>query len=199
MPLVPSPHTPMVTEDGVELTPLLRPSSPSVRYDEVPSNRKLQKQHASVRRYLSDMPLPPKQLNLVSLVCMYTLMGMNDDDIAIAVQLPLDRVQNIKMTDAYATVYDNAVSSIVNNEVDDVRTLLVANSKTAAQRVIALLDDEFSAVQLSAAKDILDRTGQRPVDIVEHHHKLDGELRISITRADSLESLKEVPLDDTGI
>lgn len=199
MPLASSPQSPMVTEDGIELSPLLRPSSPHSRFVEVPSNRTMQKKHASVQRYLADMPLPAKQLNLVSLICMYTLMGLSDTDISVAISLPIDRIENIKMLDAYATVYDNAVASIVNDEVDDVRTLLVANSKTAAKKVIELLDDEFSAVQLSAAKDILDRTGQRPVDIVEHHHKLDGELRISITRADSLESLKEVPLDDTGI
>ena len=31
---------------------------------------------------------------------------------------------------------------------------------------------------LEAAKDILDRGGHRPVDIVEHINRMDGELRI---------------------
>ena len=31
---------------------------------------------------------------------------------------------------------------------------------------------------LDAAKDVLDRGGHRPVDIVEHINRMDGELRI---------------------
>ena len=37
---------------------------------------------------------------------------------------------------------------------------------------------------LEAAKDLLDRGGHRPVDIVEHVNKMDGELRIVHIRKD---------------
>ena len=40
---------------------------------------------------------------------------------------------------------------------------------------------------LAAAQDILDRGGHRPVDIVEHVNKMDGELRIvHITKDEKL-------------
>jgi hypothetical protein len=126
---------------------------------------------------------------------MYTLMGLSDQDIAFAVDLGIDRIVNIKMLDAYVSVYDAAVKSIIDEESDDVRNYLMANAKNAAKKIVDLADGaEFESIQFAAAKDILDRSGQRPVDIVEHHHKMDGELRIVVTKNEKID--KDVDFED---
>lgn len=198
MPLVSNPDATLKGEDGVEYTPMLPPSSSRRAFEEVPSNREMQKQHVRLRIQLADLPLPPKQMNLVSLICMYTMMGLNDLDIALATGLEPERIDRIKMLDAYTTVYQSVIDSIVSDEAEDVRMVITANAKKAINTVTELLSDEFSAIRLSAAKDILDRAGHRPVDIIEHKHTMDGELRISVTREEDLSKVG-VPLDAEGL
>ena len=51
---------------------------------------------------------------------------------------------------------------------------------------------------LAAAQDILDRGGHRPVDVVEHINKMDGELRIvHITKDEKiLNTIKDVDYEE---
>ena len=44
--------------------------------------------------------------------------------------------------------------------------------------LMAVLALVFASFGSAAAQDILDRGGHRPVDVVEHINKMDGELRI---------------------
>jgi hypothetical protein len=37
---------------------------------------------------------------------------------------------------------------------------------------------------MAAAKDVLDRSGHRPSDVVEHRHRMDGGLVIEIVKRD---------------
>jgi hypothetical protein len=39
---------------------------------------------------------------------------------------------------------------------------------------------------MAAARDILDRSGHRPSDVVEHRHRMDGGLVIEIVRRDAV-------------
>jgi hypothetical protein len=47
---------------------------------------------------------------------------------------------------------------------------------------------------MSAARDILDRSGHRPADVVEHRHRMDGGLVIEVVRRDAV----SVPTIDMG-
>lgn len=182
-------HAPLIREDGTVEQPIWSPSSrrSQSKFTEIPSSFETNKRSATIRRQIADFGIQPKQLNLVSLVCMYTFMGLSDQDIAFATGLELSRVQNVKMLDAYQSVYEAAVASIINEETDDVRHYIMANAKKAATEVVNLMQDaEFETVRLAAAKDVLDRSGQRPIDIVEHHMKMDGELRIVVTRNEKI-------------
>ena len=60
-------------------------------------------------------------------------------------------------------------------------------TKKAAQKVMEIMETASPKYALAAAQDILDRGGHRPVDIVEHVNKMDGELRIvHITKDEKL-------------
>ena len=73
--------------------------------------------------------------------------------------------------------------------MEDVRTLFVQGSRNAASRMVGLMNSESESIQIAAAKDILDRAGQRPADVVEHRHRMENSLRIEVVKKDSLEDI----------
>lgn len=140
---------------------------------------KAQQEHVRVRRSLADMPLPAKQMNVISAVCLYTLVGLSDRDIAEALGITIDRVGSIKMLDAYTTVYDYVVKSIIDEDSADVRSLFAANARNAATTMVELAQTaENDGVRLKASQDILDRAGHRPADVVHVKAQLDTTMRV---------------------
>lgn len=146
---------------------------------EVPAPGRAQKDAVRVRRSLADMPAPPKQLNFISVVCLYTMVGLSERDIATALNCSIEQVESIKMLDAYQTVYDHVVKSIIDEDAEDIRAMFSAGARKAAKRVIALSEGALDeAVSLRASADILDRAGHRAADIVNVRQTLDTTLRI---------------------
>ena len=70
-------------------------------------------------------------------------------------------------------------------ETDVVRELLAKNAKNAATVVVEAMQNGSRADRVAAAKDILDRSGHRPADVVEHRHRVDGGLIIEIVKRDT--------------
>jgi hypothetical protein len=59
-----------------------------------------------------------------------------------------------------------------------------------------VLDDDDVGVltKMTAAKDVLDRAGQRPVDIIEHRHKMEGGLTIEyVDKKDDIPTIDITP------
>jgi hypothetical protein len=157
----------------------------NLRKIELPAAGELQKEHIRVRRSLSDMPLPAAQLNVVSAVCLYTLIGLSDRDIAEALVVDLQRVERIKMLDAYATIQDQVVKSIIDEEASDVRSIFAANARNAALTMVSLAKDaDNEVVKFKANQDVLDRAGHRPADVVLVKGQIDSTLRVVYVEED---------------
>lgn len=154
----------------------------------IPSATEAVERVTAVRKRLIDLPAPPSQMNGVAVLISYSLLGLSDEEIAIALSLTQEQVGRIKMSDVYTSVRAEIVSAILKNDTDDVRHMFVQGSKTAATAVINMIstaDDE--KVRLKAAQDVLDRAGHRPIDVHEHRVAVDGGLRI--------EYIEKKPLD----
>lgn len=146
---------------------------------ELPASGKGQQDFIRVRRTLADLPLPAKQMNVISAVCAYTLMGLSDRDISEALNMTIDRVGRVKMMDGYIQFYDNVVKSIIDEEANDVRSLFAANARKAAGNLVDLASEaENEGVRLKANQDILDRAGHRPADVVLVKGQLDTTLKV---------------------
>lgn len=146
---------------------------------ELPASGKTQQDYIRVRRTLADLPLPAKQMNVISAVCSYTLMGLSDRDIAEALSMDVDKVGRVKMLDGYMAFYDNVVKSIIDEEAGDVRSMFAANARRAAGNLVELADmAENEGVKLKANQDILDRAGHRPADVVLIKGQLDTTLKV---------------------
>jgi hypothetical protein len=153
-----------------------------VQYVEVPTNAEAQRLVVSARRKLSDLPEMPKAMNAVSALLSYSLFGLADDEIALATGLSVDQVGRIKTSDAYTQMHRSVVQTVLASETDVVRDLLAKNAKNAASVMVDALETGSRSDRINAAKDILDRSGHRPTDVVEHRHRMDGGLVIEIVK-----------------
>lgn len=160
---------------------------------EVPNMEEAQRQMTAVRRKLMDLPMPPDRMHAVSLVVMYTMYGLSDADIAIAVGIDPTHVERIKETEAYEHVYDAVTQNIAAQDVEDVRGILHQASKSAAYRLAGLVHSPSQSIALQAANSMLDRNGHRPADVVEHKHSLEGGLLIEYVHTNKDE---DVPIID---
>lgn len=175
---------PLVLADGTKINPLDGKILKDDILVEVPNTREIQRDIVAARKRIADLPLPPEQMNTLSLVMAYTVFGLSDKDIGGVLSISEDQVHNIKMNDVYNELQRNLVQSIIHSDAAEVRDLFVLNSKTSAQLFIDTVRDPEMGIgtRLSAANNILDRAGHRPADIVEHRHKVEGGLRIEYVK-----------------
>ena len=175
---------PLVLADGTKINPLDGKILKDDILVEVPNTREIQRDIVAARKRIADLPLPPEQMNTLSLVMAYSVFGLSDKDIGNVLSLPQEQIHNIKMNNVYNELQQNLVQSIIHSDTTEVRDLFVLNSKTSAQLFVDTVNDSEMGIgtRLSAANNILDRAGHRPADIVEHRHKVEGGLRIEYVK-----------------
>ena len=184
MPL-PRRETPLKLADGRIVMPngVVAPlAQAEPEFIEVPTNTEAQRIVVAARRKLSELPELPKTMNTVSALLSYSLFGLDDEEIAIATGLSVEQIGRIKCGDAYTQMHSAIVRTILDSETDVVRDVFTQNASKAAKVVVAALDEGTRADRMAAARDILDRSGHRPSDVVEHRHRMDGGLVIEIVR-----------------
>ena len=151
---------------------------------EVPTATEAVRIVTAARRKLSELPEVPRTMNAISVVLSYTLFGLDDEEIAIATGLSVEQIGRIKVGDPYTQMHDAVVRTVLDSETNVVRELFAKNARNAAQVVVRAMEEGTRADRMAAAKDILDRSGHRASDIVEHRHRMDGGLVIEIVKRD---------------
>lgn len=179
----------IVHPDGSTTNPNKRPRI------EIPSNSSAQRTVTRAARRLADLPALPMALNTISIVLVYSLWGLSETDIAVATNLTEQQVTNIKSQDAYSKMQSEMIDNIRKSDEDNVRALINEHANTAVTNVVNLMSSEDDKISLAASKDILDRAGHRPADIVEHRHSMVDPLRIEIVRKDG-SSANAIPMID---
>lgn len=177
---LPSNDEPLVLADGTKIDPNTGQAYREQRsqYVEVPSNSHAQRTQARYRKRLADLPAPPKQMNAVGAVIFYRLIGLEDDEIAYATGMSEDQVGRMAMSDLFKEVKDEVVKVILEQDAENVRDLFMQNNRKMAERLFQLAESQDEKVALNAVNSALDRGGQRPADVVEHRHNVEGGLTI---------------------
>lgn len=176
--MLPQGTEPLVLADGTKIDPIDGAVVKDEELVSVPNTEDIKREIVASRKRISDLPVPPSQMNTLSVIISYTLFGISDEDMSNVLSVPLDQLQRIKETDAYLDLYEQFVKNIMESDLANVRGLFVQKSRTAADVMFDLLNSESEATKGTAAKDILDRAGHRPADVVEHRHKMEGGLTI---------------------
>lgn len=147
---------------------------------EVPSNRQAVAIIEGTRRRLSELPVAPKTLNPVACVCLYTMYGLDAQEIAIATGLSIDQINGVRMSNEYAIMQRAVVDTVMQTETGEVKDYIKKASHRAAKKVSELVESPFADIALRASKDVLDRSGLRPADVLEIHGRMDMGLVIEV-------------------
>lgn len=192
-------NEPLVLADGTKIDPTtgkVVKNKPSSALIEVPSGREAQEIVARTRRGVIDMPVPPQQMNALSLVCFYSMWGLADQDIAIQMSISIDQIKRIKQLPEYKKIHEDIFKGVLEAEATTIRGFMQQKALGAAQKIVTLAEEEDGALGLRAAQDILDRAGHRPADIVEHRHTMENSLQIEfIQKKDNSELIPVLDAD----
>jgi hypothetical protein len=170
-------------------------SSPTPGFVRVPTNAEAVRAVTTVRMRIADLPLPPRQMNIVSVVLTYSMVGMLNYDIAIATGLSEEQVQQIKMSQAYNILGEQLQKSIAEQDMEDVRNVIKQHAHRAVNKIVEVIEDGDDKNALKAAQDILDRAGHRPADVVHHMHSVEGGLKIEYIEKKDERSLPTIDLE----
>lgn len=144
------------------------------------------------QRTLADITVSQKRMNTIMVICGYTVWGLSDYAISQALNVSIEAIEAVKDSEQFAETMQQFVESIRYAETSSIHGYLSEKARHAAVTVATELRSRDGDRRLKAAQDILDRTGFRPADRVEHVHKFDDDLRIvRVTE-------KEIPTIDVG-
>ena len=144
----------------------------------ISSNKEILDREIKVRKVINDLP-KFDNMNLLSVVVSYKMFGLNNNDIMQITGINNEMLNNILMSDAYAKMYNDIVKNIINEDCDDIKVEFKRISRQALRNMNELANtSEVDVVRYTANKDILDRAGLRPEDILQK--ELDKKNQLSI-------------------
>jgi len=154
------------------------------------------KVQVAAQRRLSDLPETPRNMNPVCVIVAYTMFGLSVPDIATATNLSEEQVENIQLCDAFVSLRDTLVASVLDADATTVREAFSKQARTAVSVIVDSMHNGARATRMSAAKDILDRAGHRPADIVDHRHSVHGGLVIEVIKKSEGESVPTIEMEN---
>lgn len=163
-----------------------------------PSATDAQSYEVHTRRHLKEIPDTIRNANACALVVSYVLFGLDDFEITQALSITDEQLERIKDSETYVFIHQAVVRSVLDAETDNVRDIFRQHAKTAAHVLVDTLHNGTRGERTSAAKDFLDRSGHRPVDIVEHRHRMEGGLVIEVVKKNRDDQAPVVDMDLDG-
>tara|TARA_R100000750_G_C2311169_1_gene82528 strand:- start:203 stop:796 length:594 start_codon:yes stop_codon:yes gene_type:complete len=194
--MLPQGTEPLVLADGTKINPENGGVVSDEVFVKVPNTQELKREIVASRMRVSDLPIPPKQMNTLSVILSYSLQGISEFDIANILSIDEDKIITIKESDPYKELQSTIIKNITESDLSDVRGMFIQKSRGAAQVMFDVIEDTEIGIgtKMVAAKDVLDRAGQRPVDVIEHRHKMEGGLTIEyVEKKDDIPTIDITP------
>jgi hypothetical protein len=170
----------------------------SLNVVKVKTNKQLQEEDARVRHRIDELPLQDNKMNTISVIISYYLFGLSLNDISIITKIPIEQINNIVMLPAFNEMCQKITTSILESDQNNVRDFIQQQTKKASNKIVEIMETAAPKYALAAAQDILDRGGHRPIDVVEHINKMEGELRIVHIQKDenALNKIQDVEFEE---
>lgn len=165
-------------EDGQAVIQTKKEQEEQAFLDEILADVYADERTATYQRTLADINVPKKEFNPVMLVLAYTMWGLDIHAVARFLEIEPSVVKSIQQSELYTKTRSEILEAVRYAEQSSIHGYLTQKARTAAATVAANLSAKKPEVQLAAANSILDRSGFRPVDRVEHTMKFEDELRI---------------------
>lgn len=138
------------------------------------------------RRVIKELPGEVHIINAVSVVFMYTLLGVGDREIADSLKTTVDDIIQLRNHSAYGECFQIIHGEFINANSELLTSRIAAYSQNALSTVGDLAKDgKKEEVRLRASIDILDRAGVRPKDQEQRGAMTQQHLRIIVVDGDT--------------
>lgn len=166
---------------------------------QVPTHFELLHEKLERRKSIADLPKPPSEMNTVSLLIFYEMLGLSDAALVeILTPLDLPEINAIRLMQVYKESLALVVDRVKEFETKQVRQELEKHALAAVDTIVDIMKTaEKAGHKLAAAKDILDRGGYRPNDVVEHKHSMQGGLKIEVVQRRKDAKIKTIDVTPT--
>lgn len=143
------------------------------------------------RRIVKELPAEVSMINAVSVVFMYTLLGVGDREIANALRTSVEDIIQLREHSAYGECFQIIHGEFINANSDLLTSRIAAYSQDALTQVGELATGgKKEEVRLRASIDVLDRAGVRPKDQEQRGQMTQSHLRIIVVDGDTETNVK---------
>jgi hypothetical protein len=110
-------------------------------------------------RKLGDLPDVPEKMNAFCAVITYSMLGLSDADIAIALKTSEQNVKKLKDLDAYQQLVQMFDTTVFEDNKRAANHMLAQASQRATQRMIDGIDSNREDIAIVAARDVMKLAG----------------------------------------
>lgn len=189
------PGDPLVLNDGTIVHEDPKPRPLDARKSVDPAT--FRPQH---KRNLNELPAPPKTMNVVAVVFLYTMMGVGDREIADALGTTVPELDAMRQHTAYAEAFEAILNTFISSNSDMLQSRIAAYSHDALTSMAQLSSEgKMERSRFEASRDLLDRAGVSPKEVMMKNAQSMSGMRIIMVDGDAkvnIEVEPEMDLED---
>lgn len=188
---LPRPGDPLVTKDGTVIQP---DSLEDIGIDDPrPQDVKPKDFKAQRRQDMGNLAADAHVMNACAAVLGYTLLGISDREIQIALKIRADQLEKIREHEGYAQIYSAAMDELINVNSSSLQARIAGMAHGALTQVFHLAKAaKKEETKLSANKDILDRAGTKVADQAARDQGKPVGLRVTVVKGETVVELSNV-------
>jgi hypothetical protein len=185
------PGDPLVTKDGevIQADSLIDIGA----RDPKPHDVQPKDFRAIKRQDMGDLPADAHVMNACAAVFCYTILGISDREIQIALKIREDQLKKIREHEGYALIFSSGMGEMININSASMQARIAAMAPKAIQQIFTLAETgRKEETRLSASKDIADRAGTRVADADARQQGRPVGLRVIVTKKEDGEQTTEI-------
>lgn len=189
------PGDPLVTKDGevIQADSLIDIGARDPKVHDV----KPKDFRATQRQDMDDLPADAHIMNACAAVFSYTMLGISDREIQIALKIREDQMKRIREHEGYALIYGACMAELININSASMQARIAAMAPMAIGQIFTLArEGKKEETRLTASKDIADRAGTKVADMDARQQGKPIGLRVIVTKKEDGEQTTEVVLGD---
>lgn len=189
------PGDPLVTKDGevIQADSLIDIGARDPKTHDV----KPKDFRAIQRQDMDDLPADAHVMNACAAVFSYTMLGISDREIQIALKIREDQLKKIREHEGYALIFGSCMAELININSSSMQARIAAMAPMAIGQIFMLArEGKKEETRLTASKDIADRAGTKVADMDARQQGKPIGLRVIVTKKEDGEQTTEISLGE---
>lgn len=177
---------PLVLADGMEIGP----ETDGQEDDQPTAQLNSRTFKPTKKRTLKELPTKPMMINAIACAFMYTVLGVGDREIALALNITSQELIAVRKHPAYQECFEAVLDQFISVNSSLLQARLAAYGMTAVDNIIDIAATaKKDEVRLSANKDIADRAGISAKTQQANSRVTLNDLHITITKGEQTDDV----------